>query len=53
MNGWFYDSELEIVKPLWYNGQQFPPTMRKLIKGKRNVENADGYETDKEEHDYS
>ena len=27
--------------------------MRKLTKGKRNMENADGYEADKEEHVYS
>ena len=48
MNGWFYDSESEIVKPIWYDGQPFPPSMRKLTKGKRNMENADGYEADKE-----
>ena len=51
MNGWIYDSESEIVKPIWYDGQQFPPSMR--TKGKRNMEIADGYEADKEEHGYS
>ena len=33
MNGWFYDSESENVKPMWYDGQQFPSSMRKLTKG--------------------
>ena len=45
--------ESEILKPIWYDGQQFPSSVRNLTKGKRNMENADGYETDKEEHVYS
>ena len=53
MNDWFCDSESEIVKPIWNDGQQFPRSMRKLTKGKRNMENADGYEAYKEEHVYS
>ena len=48
---WFHDSESEIVKTNMVRWSRVSTV--KLTKGKRNMENADGYETDKEENVYS
>ena len=51
VNGWKYDEEDGHVKPVWFIGPQFPPSISEISKRKRMVEKEDGYETSCDEND--
>ena len=45
VNGWKYDED-GYVKPVWFTGPQFPPSISERSKRKRMVEKKGGYEAD-------